>query len=145
MCQVGLTVLDAAWHFWTATPAKELYIRFMTKPFVLAAIFLLQMHHLHCQELPKPPAFEVASITPCPPGTPPAPLGHTWKAQFTSPGGRFRASATTVKVLLEWAYEIQPSEHSGGPSWIADDCYDRSPKPKATRPPKGKPMMTRSD
>jgi uncharacterized protein (TIGR03435 family) len=96
----------------------------MTKPLAFAALLLLQMHHLHCQELPKPPAFEVASITPCPPGTPPAPLEHTRTAQFTSPGGRFRASATTVKVLLEWAYAIQPSEHSGGPSWIGDDCYD---------------------
>ncbi len=44
--------------------------------------------------------------------------------QFTSPGGKFRASATTVKVLLEWAYGIQPSEHSGGPSWIGTDRYD---------------------
>jgi len=26
--------------------------------------------------------------------------------------------------MFEWAYSIQPSEHSGGPSWIGDDCYD---------------------
>ena len=45
-------------------------------------------------------------------------------AQFTSPGGRFRASATTLKFLLEWAYTIQPSQHSGGPSWIGTDRYD---------------------
>ena len=45
-------------------------------------------------------------------------------AEFTSPGGRFRASATTVKFLLEWAYGIQPSQHSGGPSWIDMDRYD---------------------
>jgi uncharacterized protein (TIGR03435 family) len=45
-------------------------------------------------------------------------------AQFTSPGGRFRASATTLKFLLEWAYGIQPSQHSGGPSWIHTDRYD---------------------
>ena len=44
--------------------------------------------------------------------------------QFTSPGGRFRASATTLKFLLEWAYAIQPSQHSGGPSWIDTDRYD---------------------
>jgi uncharacterized protein (TIGR03435 family) len=96
----------------------------MTKPLALAALLLLQLHHLHCQELPKTPSFEVASITPCAPGTPPAPMEHTRTAQFTLPGGRFRASATTVKTLLEWAYAIQPSEHSGGPSWIGDDCYD---------------------
>ena len=44
--------------------------------------------------------------------------------QFTYPGGNFRASATTVKYLLEWAYGIQPSQHSGGPSWIDQDRYD---------------------
>ena len=45
-------------------------------------------------------------------------------AQFTSPGGRFRASATTLKFLFEWAYGIQPSQHLGGPSWIGTDRYD---------------------
>ena len=45
-------------------------------------------------------------------------------AQFTSPGGRFRASATTLKFLLEWAYRIQPFQHSDGPSSIANDRYD---------------------
>lgn len=44
--------------------------------------------------------------------------------QFTGPGGRFNAQATTLKSLLEWAYGIQPSQHSGGPQWIATDCYD---------------------
>jgi len=138
MCQAALTNLDQAWHFWTAKPEKAPYILYMTKPLALAALLLLQLHHLHCEELPKTPAFEVASITPCPPGTPPAPLGHAWTAQFTSPGGRFRASATTVKVLLEWAYSIQPSEHSGGPSWIADDCYDVVAKAEANATAEGK-------
>jgi uncharacterized protein (TIGR03435 family) len=44
--------------------------------------------------------------------------------QFTSPGGRFNAQATTVKYLLEWAYDILPSQHSGGPPWIENDRYD---------------------
>ena len=51
-------------------------------------------------------------------------MEHTGMAEFTSPGGRFRASATTLKFLLEWAYGIQPSQHSGGPSWIGTDRYD---------------------
>jgi uncharacterized protein (TIGR03435 family) len=51
-------------------------------------------------------------------------MEHTGMAQFTSPGGEFRASATTLKFLLEWAYEIQPLRHSGGPSWIDTDRYD---------------------
>ncbi len=44
--------------------------------------------------------------------------------QFTAPGGRFRANATTLKFLMEWAYDIQPSQHSGGPSWMDTDRYD---------------------
>ncbi len=70
------------------------------------------------------PAFEVASITPCKPGTP-EPLGeHMGMVQFTYPGGRFRASATTAKFLFEWAYGIQPSQHVGGPAWMDTDRYD---------------------
>jgi uncharacterized protein (TIGR03435 family) len=44
--------------------------------------------------------------------------------QFTAPGGRFRANATTLKFMLEWAYSIQPSQHSSGPSWMDTDRYD---------------------
>jgi len=55
-------------------------------------------------------------------------MEHTGMAQFTSPGGRFRASATTLKFLLEWAYGIQPSQHLGGPSWIGTDRYDIAAK-----------------
>jgi tryptophan synthase alpha subunit len=55
-------------------------------------------------------------------------MEHTGMSDFTSPGGRFRASATTLKFLLEWAYGIQPSQHSGGPSWIGTDRYDIAAK-----------------
>ena len=44
--------------------------------------------------------------------------------QFTYPGGRFDAKATTLKFLLEWAYGILPSQHSGGPDWFDNDRYD---------------------
>ena len=44
--------------------------------------------------------------------------------RFTYPGGRFNASATTLKFLVEWAYGIQPFQHSGGPSWMGTDRYD---------------------
>ncbi len=70
------------------------------------------------------PAFEVASITPCKPGTPEPPAYHMGMVQFTFPGGKFRADAATLKYLIEWAYNIQPSQHSGGPSWMDSDRYD---------------------
>lgn len=44
--------------------------------------------------------------------------------RFIYPGGRFSASATTLTFLLEWAYGIQPSQHTGGPSWMDTDRYD---------------------
>src|SRR5712671_1205404 len=96
----------------------------MTKTLMFVSLLAVSLGNGHCQSLAQAPAFEVASITPCKPGTPEPPLEHTGMAQFTSPGGRFRASATTLKFLLEWAYTIQPSQHSGGPSWIGTDRYD---------------------
>jgi uncharacterized protein (TIGR03435 family) len=115
-----LTDLDQTWHFWTSGAAGRLYIRLMTKMLSLAALLLLSLKPSPCQ----PAAFEVASITPCKPGTPEPPGEHAGMVQFTSPGGRFTARATTVKFLLEWAYNIQPSQHTGGPDWLGSDRYD---------------------
>jgi uncharacterized protein (TIGR03435 family) len=72
--------------------------------------------------------FEVASVTPCKPGTPENPMLHMGTAQFVYPGGRFTTTATSLRYLLEWAYDIQPSQHSGGPSWIDTDFYDIAAK-----------------
>jgi uncharacterized protein (TIGR03435 family) len=69
-------------------------------------------------------SFEVASVTPCKPGTPANPGEHNGMVQLTAPGGRFTARALSIKYLLEWAYGILPSQHSGGPSWIGDERYD---------------------
>jgi len=96
----------------------------MTRFLTLAALAALSFDHAHCQEISRAPAFEVASVTPCKPGTPEPPMEHAGMVQFTYPGGRFRAEATTLKFLLEWAYDIQPSQHSDGPSWIGTDRYD---------------------
>lgn len=92
----------------------------MNRIFTTAALLALSLPPGRAQS----PAFEVASITPCKPGTPEPPGEHMGIAQFTYPGGRFRASATTVKFLLEWAYGIQPSQHAGGPAWLETERYD---------------------
>ena len=84
-------------------------------------LLLAAMAYGVCQAAPS---FEVASITPCKPGTPEPAMEHTGMTQFTFPGGRFKADATTLKVLLEWAYRLQPAQHAGGPSWIETDRYD---------------------
>src|SRR5215475_12717335 len=101
-----------------------LIVELMTKIFLFTALFGLALHDCHCQDLAKAPAFEVASITPCPPGTPAPPGEHAGMVQFTYPGGRFTARATTVKFLLEWAYDLLPAQHSSGPGWMSADRYD---------------------
>jgi uncharacterized protein (TIGR03435 family) len=96
----------------------------MKRTLTLAAILGLAIHQGHCQDLAHAPAFEVASITPCKPGTPEPPGEHMGMVQFTYPGGRFNATATSLKYLLEWAYGILPAQHSDGPPWMPIDRYD---------------------
>jgi uncharacterized protein (TIGR03435 family) len=96
----------------------------MTRILVFAPLLALLVSHGHCQEVANAPAFEVASITPCQPGTPAPPGQDKGMFQFTFPGGRFTARATTVTLLIEWAYGVLPWQHSGGPSWLDDDRYD---------------------
>jgi uncharacterized protein (TIGR03435 family) len=96
----------------------------MKRSFLVAAIMGLFLNHGHCQDLAHAPAFEVASITPCKPGTPEPGEERMGMVQFTYPGGRFNAKATSLKFLLEWAYGILPSQHSDGPSWMENDRYD---------------------
>jgi uncharacterized protein (TIGR03435 family) len=90
---------------------------------MFASLLIFSIHHLHCEEIGKAPAFEVASITPCKPDAPAPPMEHAGLAEFISPGGRLSANCTTVKFLLEWAYGIQPAQHSDGPGWIGTDRY----------------------
>ena len=96
----------------------------MKRIFGIATLAAISFHHAHCQEIAKTPAFEVASITPCKPGTPEPPGEHMGMFQFTYPGGRLDAKATTVKFLFEWAYGILPAQHSSGPAWFSTDRYD---------------------
>jgi uncharacterized protein (TIGR03435 family) len=95
---------------------------------MLASLMVFSIHHLHCQEIAKAPAFEVASITPCKPDAPAPPMEHAGLAEFIYPGGRFNANCTTLKFLLEWSYSIQPAQHSDGPGWIGTDRYNIAAK-----------------
>jgi uncharacterized protein (TIGR03435 family) len=96
----------------------------MKKTFLLMPLVALFVSHGHCAEAAKTPAFEVASITPCAPGTPAPPGEHMGMVQFVYPGGNFTARATSIKYLMEWAYGLLPLQHSDGPSWLGDDRYD---------------------
>jgi uncharacterized protein (TIGR03435 family) len=96
----------------------------MNKVLALSILLGLSVHSAHCQDVAKGPSFEVASITPCKPGTPEPPGEHAGMVRFIYPGGNFNAKATTVKYLFEWAYGILPAQHTGDPSWMDSERYD---------------------
>jgi uncharacterized protein (TIGR03435 family) len=96
----------------------------MTRTLLLVPLTILLADFCHCEDTAKSPAFEVVSITPCKPDTP-APAGEDhFMVQLVYPGGKFHAGATTVKYLIEWAWNLLPSQFSGGPSWMDNDRYE---------------------
>lgn len=63
------------------------------------------------------PQFDVASIRP----------NHSANPimQFEPrPGGNFKASNCSLRLLIRYAYDIQPFQLVGGPSWVTSDRYD---------------------
>src|SRR5581483_1995962 len=58
------------------------------------------------------PAFEVVSVKL---HTDAAPARHLFQFQ---PGGRFHASNTWIKFLVEQAYDLKDYQVIGGPGWI---------------------------
>jgi uncharacterized protein (TIGR03435 family) len=96
----------------------------MKRSILLLAPLMIFFGEHDCHGVAQTTAFEVASVTPCPPGTP-APMGEDhMMVQLTYPGGRFTAKATTVNYLIEWAYDLLPSQYGGGPAWMGSDRYD---------------------
>jgi uncharacterized protein (TIGR03435 family) len=78
-----------------------------------------------------PPAdavFEVASIKRNRDGGPIAGLRRF-------PGGRFEATNIQLSTLISFAYQLQPYELDGGPSWLNDDRWDILAKIDGDPPP----------
>jgi uncharacterized protein (TIGR03435 family) len=90
----------------------------------VGALLGLWTDYGHGQDAANPLKFEVASIKPCEPGTPEPPGQRMGMVRYTYPGGRFDAKATTVEFLLEWAYDLLPSQHSRGPTWMHNERFD---------------------
>lgn len=90
----------------------------------VAALLCMWTGYGHAQDPADLPKFEVAAIKPCAPGTPEPPGQRMGMVRYAYPGGRFEAKATSVEFLLEWAYNLLPSQHSSGPSWMANERFD---------------------
>lgn len=75
------------------------------------------------QSKSQPLTFEVASIRPSDPNA----RGMRFE---NTPGGGIRASGVTLKTLIEFAYDVQDFQVSGGPGWLRSDRYDVVAKPE---------------
>ena len=72
--------------------------------------------------------FDVASIKRNRDGGPVAGLRRI-------PGGRFEATNIQLASLISFAYQLQPFELDGGPSWLMDDRWDILAKIDGDPPP----------
>jgi bla regulator protein blaR1 len=96
---------------------RFVFIVVVTSP-VIAGLLSLQVSRSYAQEKTPPvlPHFDVASIKP---SNPDARL-----FLLPSPGGRLTGSGMTLKMLVQFAYQIQDFQVSGGPSWVNSKRYD---------------------
>jgi bla regulator protein blaR1 len=72
--------------------------------------------------------FEVASVKPADPNSRGMGLNRT-------PGNGLSATGVTLKALMEFAYNVQDFQISGGPGWFRTDRYDIAAKPERPEGP----------
>jgi uncharacterized protein (TIGR03435 family) len=63
------------------------------------------------------PSFEVATIKPI------GPNSHMG-GFYAYPGNRIQLGYSTLKMMIQYAYDVQEFEITGGPGWISSDRYD---------------------
>jgi hypothetical protein len=81
---------------------------------------------------PARPSFEVASVKPNKGSS------HLVHMQ-PSPGGRFNAENVTLRILMQYAYDVKEFQISGGPEWTNTERYDAAAKAEGS--PTGQQMM----
>jgi uncharacterized protein (TIGR03435 family) len=79
-------------------------------------------------EAPANPAFEVASIKQ-------NKSGEGFIRIGMAPGGRFTANNVPLRQLILMAYQVQPFQIVGGPSWMTSDRFDIVAKGPGDLPP----------
>ncbi len=102
---------------------------------------------------PRTIAQDVVELRTAPPESQPSQTGATGPLQFEvasvkrnrtgggqvsiglQPGGRFQATNVTVRELVRIAYQVQPFQIVGGPSWMESDRFDIAAKAEADFPP----------
>lgn len=79
-------------------------------------------------EADGPLQFEVASVKPNRAGGGQVSIG-------IQPGGRLTATNVTLRELIRLAYQVQPFQIVGGPSWLTSDRFDIQAKAESEFPP----------
>jgi bla regulator protein blaR1 len=91
---------------------------------MIRLLFGLTLAVLACAQGQAPPTFEVASIKPNRTGAP--------NSGFRRAGpGMLNALNDTLKMLVQYAYDVQDYQVIGGPNWFDSDRYDVLAKPEA--------------
>ena len=92
----------------------------------LAAIAILGCCEIGAAQRDSLPAFEVATIKPSGPESPPISIQRL-------PGGRLVTSNTPLPMLIQWAYQLDESRLLGVPSGLGSLRFDvvaKSPEPE---------------
>jgi bla regulator protein blaR1 len=74
------------------------------------------------------PSFEVASVKQ-------NKSGDGFIRFAPAPGGRFTATNVPLRELIRFAYQVQPFQIEGGPSWMTSDRFDIVAKAEGNFPP----------
>lgn len=72
-------------------------------------------------ETPTAKSFEVASIRPS--------EANARRTLTVTPGGRFSATATTLRALIMFAYNVGPDRLTGADGWMESQRFDVNAKP----------------
>ncbi len=62
------------------------------------------------------PAFEVASVKPASP--------DATGVRINTQQGKLTMANVPLRLCIQWAYQVQPFQISGGPGWLGTDKYD---------------------
>jgi uncharacterized protein (TIGR03435 family) len=79
--------------------------------------------------------FAVASIRPSAPGQTGIRIGYL-------PGGGLRTNNTSLRQLINYAYDLQSFQLSGGPSWLDSERYEVTAKPDQPEGPEDLSKIT---
>src|SRR5689334_9623520 len=60
------------------------------------------------------------------------------------PGGRVEGTNRTLKLLIQWAFDLLPVQIAGGPAWIESDRFDISATANAAVTPEQMHAMMRT-